>query len=111
MDIIKELPRLSEQDRRAIRQGLLDIANQDDDVAACNQSALEEAGGSAEQVARDVDISVAQVSAALAYAAAYPVEINLDTEESEANRHRIGVQESAWQAGHRGGASRPRNRR
>ncbi len=41
MDIIKELPRLSEQDRRAIRQGLLDIANQDDDVAACNQSALE----------------------------------------------------------------------
>ena len=41
MDIIKELPRLSEQDRRAIRQSLLDIANQDDDVAACNQSALE----------------------------------------------------------------------
>jgi hypothetical protein len=41
MEIIKELPRLNEQERRAIRQVLLDIANQDDDVAACNQAALE----------------------------------------------------------------------
>jgi hypothetical protein len=41
MEIIKELPRLTEQERRAIRQVLLDIANQDDDVAACNQAALE----------------------------------------------------------------------
>ena len=32
---------LSEQDRRAIRQVLLDIANQDADVAACNQSAVD----------------------------------------------------------------------
>jgi hypothetical protein len=32
---------LTEQERRAIRQVLLDIANQDDDVAACNQAALE----------------------------------------------------------------------
>jgi hypothetical protein len=39
-EIIKELPILSEQERRAIRQGLLDLANQDEDVAACNQSAL-----------------------------------------------------------------------
>jgi hypothetical protein len=41
MEIIKELPRLTEQERRAIRQVLLDIANQDDDIAACNQAALE----------------------------------------------------------------------
>lgn len=41
MEIIKELPRLTEEERRAIRQVLLDIANQDGDVAACNQAALE----------------------------------------------------------------------
>jgi uncharacterized membrane protein len=41
MEIIRELPRLSEQERRAIRQVLLDIANQDEDVSACNQAALE----------------------------------------------------------------------
>ena len=41
MEIIKELPRLTEQERRAVRQVLLDIANQDEDVATCNQSALE----------------------------------------------------------------------
>ena len=41
MEIIKELPRLTEQDRRAIRQVLLEIANQDEGIAACNQSAVE----------------------------------------------------------------------
>jgi hypothetical protein len=40
-EIIKELPRLSEAERRAIREGLLEIANQDPDVALSNQSALE----------------------------------------------------------------------
>ena len=40
-EIIKEIPKLTEIERRAIRQILLDIANQDEDVAACNQSALE----------------------------------------------------------------------
>ncbi len=40
-EIIKELPNLSEADRRAIREGLLDIANQDPDVALCNQAALD----------------------------------------------------------------------
>jgi len=40
-DIIKELPRLSDADRRAIRDVLLEIANQDPDVALCNQTALE----------------------------------------------------------------------
>ena len=41
MEIIKELPRLTEQERRAIRQVLLDIVNQDGEVSACNQAALE----------------------------------------------------------------------
>jgi hypothetical protein len=37
---IKELPNLSEAKRRAIREGL-EIANQDPDVASCNQAALD----------------------------------------------------------------------
>jgi chorismate-pyruvate lyase len=41
MEIIKELPQLTEQERRNIRQVLLDIANQDTDVAACNLAALQ----------------------------------------------------------------------
>jgi hypothetical protein len=41
IEIIKELPKLTEEERRSIRQVLLDIANQDPDVAACNQSAVE----------------------------------------------------------------------
>ena len=40
-DIIKELPKLSETDRRAIREVLLEIANEDPDIALCNQAALE----------------------------------------------------------------------
>ena len=40
-EIIKELPKLSEGERQAIRAGLLEIANQDHDVALCNQAALE----------------------------------------------------------------------
>lgn len=40
-EIIKELPNLSEADRRAIREVLLEIANRDPDVALCNQTALE----------------------------------------------------------------------
>ena len=40
-EIIKELPRLSEAERRAIREGLLEIANQDSDVELCNQAALD----------------------------------------------------------------------
>jgi len=42
-EIIKELPGLSESDRRAIRRKLLDMANQDPDIALCNQSASEAA--------------------------------------------------------------------
>ena len=40
-EIIKELPKLSEADRRAIREVLLEIANANPDVALCNQTALE----------------------------------------------------------------------
>ncbi len=40
-EIIKELTKLTEADRRAIRDVLLEIANQSPDIAACNQSALE----------------------------------------------------------------------
>lgn len=41
IEIIKELPKLSEADRRAIREVLLEIANANPDVALCNQAALE----------------------------------------------------------------------
>jgi hypothetical protein len=41
MEIIQELPTLTELERRAVRQMLLDVANQDEDIATCNQSALE----------------------------------------------------------------------
>ena len=40
-EIIRELPKLSEADRRATREGLLEIANTNPDVALCNQAALE----------------------------------------------------------------------
>ena len=40
-EIINELPKLTEPDRRAIREALLQIANQDPDIALCNQAALE----------------------------------------------------------------------
>jgi hypothetical protein len=42
-EIIRKLPKLTEADRRAIRKALLDIANENPDVARCNQAALEEA--------------------------------------------------------------------
>ena len=40
-EIITELPKLTEADRRAIREVLLEIANSNPDVALCNQTALE----------------------------------------------------------------------
>jgi hypothetical protein len=40
-EIIRELPKLTEADRRAIREMLLEIANENPDVALCNQAALE----------------------------------------------------------------------
>ena len=40
-EILNELPKLSEAESRKVRQNLLDIANQEPDVALCNQTALE----------------------------------------------------------------------
>jgi len=40
-EIISELPRLSELERRAVRQKLLELAEENEDVALCNQAALE----------------------------------------------------------------------
>ncbi len=41
LEIMKELPKLTEADRRAIRDVLLAIANENPDVALCNQIAQE----------------------------------------------------------------------
>jgi hypothetical protein len=42
-EIIKELPTLTESDRRAIPDALLGIASQNLEIALCNESALEAA--------------------------------------------------------------------
>jgi hypothetical protein len=42
-EIIKELPKLTDADRRRIRMALLNIANENQDIAHCNESALETA--------------------------------------------------------------------
>jgi len=39
--IIDELPRLTEAERRAVREKLLELASQNQDIAACNQAALD----------------------------------------------------------------------
>jgi hypothetical protein len=40
-EIIQELPRLTETERRAVRQKLLELAAENAEVWLCNQSALE----------------------------------------------------------------------
>lgn len=40
-EIIRALPELTEADRRAVRDVLLAIANENPDVALCNQTAQE----------------------------------------------------------------------
>jgi hypothetical protein len=40
-EILNELPKLTEADQRAIRQVLLEPAEKNDEVAACNQAALD----------------------------------------------------------------------
>jgi hypothetical protein len=40
-EIIDELSRLSEAERRLVRQRLIELAAQNEDVELCNQSALE----------------------------------------------------------------------
>ena len=40
-EIINELPRLTEAERRAVRQKLSEIAAQNEDIELCNQVAME----------------------------------------------------------------------
>ena len=40
-EIINELPKLTDAERRAIRQRLSELAAEDEDIALCNQAALE----------------------------------------------------------------------
>ena len=40
-EIINELPKLTEAERRAIREKLTELAAQNQDIEACNQAALE----------------------------------------------------------------------
>ena len=41
MEIINELPKLTEAERRLVRQRLLELAAQDEDIGLCNQAAAE----------------------------------------------------------------------
>ena len=41
VEIISELPRLTQSERRAVQRRLCELEAQDPDVALCNQSALE----------------------------------------------------------------------
>jgi hypothetical protein len=40
-EILKELPKLTEADRRAVRQRLLELAEENEAVALCDQAAVE----------------------------------------------------------------------
>jgi len=40
-EIINELPKLTEAERRAVRQKLSELAAENEDIALCNQAALE----------------------------------------------------------------------
>ena len=40
-EIINELPKLTEVERRAVGQKLLELAAQNEDIALCNQAALD----------------------------------------------------------------------
>jgi uncharacterized protein (DUF433 family) len=56
-------------------------------------------GGTAQKVARDFEISAGQINAVLAYAAAFPAEIELDLEEAQSNREWLELHENAWHGG------------
>lgn len=40
-EIINDLPKLTEAERRAVRQKLVELAAENDDVALCDQAALD----------------------------------------------------------------------
>jgi hypothetical protein len=41
IEIINELPKLSESDRRAVREKLLELSARNEEINLCNQAALE----------------------------------------------------------------------
>ncbi len=51
-----------------------------------------------EDFAREYDLPAARVTAALAYAEAFPGEIQRDLEEEEANRRWVEFQDQAWRS-------------
>jgi uncharacterized protein (DUF433 family) len=55
---------------------------------------------SAEAVAQEFDLSSTQVNSALAYANAFPAEIESDLEEVASNKSWLEHQEAAWKMGH-----------
>jgi uncharacterized protein (DUF433 family) len=61
-------------------------------------------GMTADQVAGEFNVSIAQVNAALSYAHAFTAEIKLDLEESQVNKRWLEHEESGWQSGHRSSA-------
>jgi uncharacterized protein (DUF433 family) len=65
-----------------------------------------EQGLSAQKVAREFDVAPEYVTSALAYAQAFPAEIQTDSEGAAANGRWIELQESAWRAGHPKGKRR-----
>ena len=67
-------------------------------------------GLTVDELARDLDLPPARIQSALAYAAAYPDEIELDADEVEANQAWAEAQESAWRAGRSGGRDSKRRR-
>ena len=69
---------------------------------------------SPEQFAREHEVPVARVRAALAYAEAFAEEIQRDLEEEQANARWVESQDAAWRSGHPGGNGRkavPKSRR
>jgi hypothetical protein len=40
-EIIRELPRLTESERREVREKLLELIRQDEDMRACDEAAIE----------------------------------------------------------------------
>jgi uncharacterized protein (DUF433 family) len=72
------------------------------------------AGMGPEQFAREHEVPVARVRAALAYAEAFAEEIQRDIEEEHANARWVESQDAAWRSGHPGGNGRkavPKSRR
>jgi hypothetical protein len=64
-------------------------------------------GMSAKDFAKDFELPDAQVQAALAYAEAFPDEIEADLDRARDHREWIQQQDAAWRAGHRAKTKSP----